>query len=142
MDRNTLTGLLLIGAIIIGFSILNRPSEEEVEAAKRRQDSLEQVKSQNEAQIERELEAVPYAETPSEMMEDSTSSNDSILDAERLRIYGAFANASVGEGQMIKVENELMTLYFNTKGGKLEKATLKQYDTYEGQDLVLHGESR
>ena len=30
MDKNTLVGFALIGAVVIGFSIYNRPSQEEM----------------------------------------------------------------------------------------------------------------
>ena len=33
MDRNTIIGLVLIGAIFAGFYIFNQPSEEEIKAA-------------------------------------------------------------------------------------------------------------
>ncbi len=139
MDKNTLTGLLLIGAIIIGFSILNRPSSEEMEAAQKRQDSLEQVRLKKEAQIEQEMaqEAEAQNELEDSAEDNEMHGNDSILNIELQRAYGPFSGAVAKEGQIIKVENEVMTLFFNTKGGKLEKATLKNYDTYQGQDLVL-----
>ena len=41
MDKNTLVGFILIGAVLIGFSIYNRPSQEEMERAKRYQDSIQ-----------------------------------------------------------------------------------------------------
>ena len=31
MDKNTLVGFVLIGAVLIGFSYWNRPSQEEME---------------------------------------------------------------------------------------------------------------
>ena len=34
MDKNTLVGFALIGAVVIGFSIYNRPSQEEMARAK------------------------------------------------------------------------------------------------------------
>ena len=43
MDRNQVLGLLLIGAILIGFSVFNQPSPEELQALKYKRDSLEQV---------------------------------------------------------------------------------------------------
>ena len=33
MDKNTLVGFVLIGAVIVGFSIYSRPSQEEMERA-------------------------------------------------------------------------------------------------------------
>lgn len=39
MDKNTLTGVLLMGAVILGFMWLNKPSEEEL--ARQRQQAEE-----------------------------------------------------------------------------------------------------
>ena len=30
MDKNTITGLVLIGILLVGFSFLSRPSEEQI----------------------------------------------------------------------------------------------------------------
>ncbi len=49
MDKNTIIGLLLITAIIIGFSIYNRPSQEQIAAQKRMQDSLALVEMERAA---------------------------------------------------------------------------------------------
>lgn len=35
MDKNTITGLVLIGILLVGFSFLSRPSEEQIAAAKK-----------------------------------------------------------------------------------------------------------
>jgi len=40
MNKNTLTGLLLMAALLIGFSWYNQPSKEEAEAYQRQQDSI------------------------------------------------------------------------------------------------------
>ena len=51
MDKNTLVGFILIGAVIVGFGIYNRPSQEERARAQHYQDSIQQViKQQQEAQ--------------------------------------------------------------------------------------------
>lgn len=34
MDKNTITGLVLIGILLVGFSFLSRPSEEQIAAQK------------------------------------------------------------------------------------------------------------
>ena len=49
MDKNTIIGLLLITAIIIGFSIYNRPSQEQIAAQKRMRDSLALVDNERAA---------------------------------------------------------------------------------------------
>ena len=48
MDRNTVIGVALIFTILIGFSYFNRPSEEEIAAAKKTQDSIELVRVEKE----------------------------------------------------------------------------------------------
>ena len=52
MDKNTLTGFILIAAVLIGFSYFSRPSEAEMEA-QRRQDSIATV-AQQKAQMAQE----------------------------------------------------------------------------------------
>ena len=42
MDKNTITGFILIAAVLIGFSWWNKPSEEQM-AQMRQQDSLQEV---------------------------------------------------------------------------------------------------
>ena len=57
MDKNTLIGFALIGLVLIGFSIYNRPSEEELARARHYQDSIQQVMQEQAA-----LEAAGLAE--------------------------------------------------------------------------------
>ncbi|MAY83303.1 MAG: membrane protein insertase YidC [Flavobacteriales bacterium] len=146
MDKNTFVGLLLIGAIIIGFSIYNAPSEEEVAEQLRVRDSIEQVEAEKAAAMQAqqtkeegvEAEIDSSMESVEEISNDSTVvSNDSVQNAELERLYGAFAASAEGESRIIKVENELMKLYFNTKGGKVEKVELKDYVTYSEKPLLL-----
>ena len=43
MDKNTITGFILIAAVIIGFTLLSRPSSEDIERQKQQRikDSIE-----------------------------------------------------------------------------------------------------
>ena len=45
MDKNTITGLVLIGILLVGFSYLSRPSEEQIAAQKKYYDSIAVVKT-------------------------------------------------------------------------------------------------
>ena len=69
MDRNQVVGLLLIGAILIGFSIFNQPSPQELLAMKQRRDSIEQVEKMQE-QIKAPVKQI--ANTPLSAVVDST----------------------------------------------------------------------
>ncbi|MDE7111443.1 MAG: membrane protein insertase YidC [Muribaculaceae bacterium] len=56
MDKNTLTGILLMGAIIFGFMYLNKPSAEELE--KQRLEQADRIADEQRRQAEAEREAL------------------------------------------------------------------------------------
>ena len=59
MDKNTIWGLLLVGAIFIGFTWYNSEKQSEYMAAKAKQDSVLRVKKAAEAELlARQLEAM------------------------------------------------------------------------------------
>ena len=50
MDKNTITGLVLIAVLLVGFSFLSRPSKEQLAAQQHYYDSIAQVQ-QREADL-------------------------------------------------------------------------------------------
>ena len=40
MDKNTITGFVLIGILLVGFSFFSRPSKEEIAAQQKYYDSI------------------------------------------------------------------------------------------------------
>lgn len=50
MDKNTITGFVLIAALLIGFGWWNKPSEEEI-AQQRTQDSIANVEKKKAEQM-------------------------------------------------------------------------------------------
>ena len=57
MDKNTITGFILIALVVIGFSWYSQPSKEELEAMAARQDSIaaaEQQKTSSDSQLKGE----------------------------------------------------------------------------------------
>lgn len=117
MDKNTLVGFILIGAVIVGFGIYNRPSQEERARAQHYQDSIQQVIKQQEEAQEKQAAAAIEAARP-----DSTS---------------LFFQAAQGTEQFTVLENELVQLTFSNKGGRVSKALLKEYKDQKKQPLVL-----
>ena len=121
MDKNTLVGFILIGAVLIGFSIYNRPSQEEMERAKRYQDSIQTVAQQEAAKLEAETAAL--------------NSQALTLDSTSL-----FFGANQGTEQFTTLENNLVKVTFSNKGGRVVSATLKDYKDQKGQPLTLFNE--
>jgi YidC/Oxa1 family membrane protein insertase len=118
MDKNNLVGFALIGAVLIGFSIYNRPSQEQMERARAYQDSIQAA-----AQLEAEQAAqASLAHAQAARLADSTSV-----------VFGALQ----GTAQTITLQNEVLTLNLSTQGGRVTAATLKDYNGQDGQPVTL-----
>lgn len=135
MDRNTIIGIVLIFTILIGFSYLNRPSEEEIEAARRRQDSIVQVEASRakEAEAQAQIKAMEQDAQP----ENITEADSAVVSKNGRDQFGAFGEAATGEEKFITLENNLMKVTISTKGGKIYSVELKDYQTYDSLPLML-----
>ena len=108
MDKNTWVGFLLIAAIIVGFSMLNRPSKEQLAERQRVQDSINLSRmAQAEAQrladsLQLALSAAeePLATTPEE---------------------------TKPEEQHVTLQNEHLRLTLSSYGGVIQRAELLDY---------------
>jgi len=135
MDRNSIIGIIIIAGILIFWGTLNKPSEEEMEQARRRGDSLEIVEQvERERQIREQLEA---GEGEVETTDDVAKETDSVSDDELRSTLGQFAAAGKGQEEFYTIENELLKLTISTKGGKPYSVEIKEYKTYDSLPLVL-----
>jgi YidC/Oxa1 family membrane protein insertase len=132
MNRDSLIGLLLIGAIFIAYFFYTQPTQEEIEARKERlkakQDSIALVQEQ----------ALLAAEAKAKVQEENTlklsnDSNQVVIDD----TYGIFSKAAHGSEQNFTLENDLIKLTLSSKGGAPESVLIKKYKTYTQQDLYL-----
>lgn len=135
MDRKSLIGLLLIGALLIGYSIFTpKPSKEEVLEQRRRADSIALVNNAYEAErlrIEQEIKRQP---------EERVQNQENESFDQLSRELGGFAGAAIGEEKYITLENQKVKLQIATKGGHVYSAELKEYLTWDKKPLVLFGE--
>lgn len=141
MDRNSITGIVLIFSIFIFFSWWNAPTEEEKASMARERDSIAQVIQErrttdslrNVAQTnltnfqEREIEA-PVVYTNEALAVDQQARKDK---------FGAFANSSLGEEKFIAFESDVLKLKFSNKGGRIYSAELKDFQTNDSMPLIL-----
>ena len=134
MDRNTIIGFILIILVLIGFSVLNRPSKEQIEAQKRYQDSIANLKQS------------PLEDQQESLVQNQTEEVKNGADADSLNLvrsaakYGDFAGALQGNEEFITLENDLLILKVTTKGGRIYSAQLKNYTDYQNNPLVLFKE--
>ncbi len=105
MDRNSITGLVLIGLILTVFSIMNQPKEEDSKKKEKKEETnLNQKKQKAEAK------------------KDTTNENLKITTENRPKV--------VEKGQIIRLENEKLIVNFNSKGGIIAAVYLKDYKSY------------
>ncbi len=122
MDKNTITGLVLMGLLLIGFSWWSQPSSEQ-KAEMMRQDSIAAVMKQKAETNKKNAEAKHLAEQKAKQEADTTS---------------LFHEALQGEAQDIVLKNEKLQLTLNTKGGTVTKAVIKGFKDKEGnKDVTL-----
>jgi YidC/Oxa1 family membrane protein insertase len=129
MDKNQVIGIVLIFALLMVWQQFFAPSPEALEADQRRQDSIENVQQQleeNSAAIELTNPSTATDSTGS-IVPAAAVASDSVLLLQRTGAYGAFAAATIGTEEEVTLENDLMTIAFTTKGGRISKVTLKDY---------------
>jgi YidC/Oxa1 family membrane protein insertase len=132
MDRNQVIGFLLIGAILVGFSIFNQPTPEELAALKHQRDSIENVeKALSQQKVkQQEISATVAAVNDSLLGDSAISSRDEAL-------YGAFSAAANGENAVTTMENEVFKVHISNKGGRIKSVELKKYKTFYGTPVTL-----
>ncbi|MBQ0049783.1 MAG: membrane protein insertase YidC [Bacteroidales bacterium] len=111
MDKNTITGFVLIGTVLVGFSYFSRPSKEEIEAQER---------------YNQELREAAVRDSIRQATQDSINAiqDDSTRLALRTDSTKAFFNHRDGEEKEIVLKNNKVAVTLNTHGGTLTNATL------------------
>ena len=134
MDRNSVIGLLLIGAILIGFSLYNQPTKEQLAAAKHRQDSIAQVE---ESVHKKAIQETTQAQLKQNTVAMDSTISDSARDAINQDQLGVFAAAAQGNEELVTLENKVIKLTLTTHGGRIKSAQLKNYKTFDGKPVRL-----
>lgn len=106
MDKNTIVGLFLIAAVLIGFSWYNSNQERNLQHPQAEQTSLpaaKQYSQQNHGSVKK-------------IATDSTD---------------IFFAATKGEAKDITLQNAKIRVKVSTKGGSVESVELKEYKSYQ-----------
>ena len=118
MDKNTITGLVIIFLILIGFSYFTRPSEEQVRVMQRQQDSIARVERERMELAARQQQEKDNAAAVA-VQKDTIFSQDSL------------------ENKTIILENDKVRLHIATQGGRISFVELKEYRTHDSLPLIL-----
>jgi len=129
LDINSIIGFVLIFGILIFMFYQNRPTPEELEAEKAKQ---EQVEAKQET--EKEVDQGKVAETPIINLNDSTAA------ANYQSSFGAFGYTKPKDG-VTTLKNDVLHLEVSNKGGQIVEAKMVQFNTYDSipVHLVIDG---
>jgi YidC/Oxa1 family membrane protein insertase len=121
MDKNTVTGFILIALVVIGFSWYSQPSREELEAMAR-QDSIAAVEKQKQAEAEQgkteEIAASPLAPDSNAL----------------------FFSQRQGEEQEIVLKNNKVKVTLSTLGGVIQNAEILGFKSrwHDGDVMLMN----
>lgn len=111
MDKNTIIGLVLIAAVLIGFSWYNTNQERNLQNPQAEQTNLPADKQ--------------YSQQSHDYVKNATIDSTDI-----------FFSATNGESRDITLQNSKLRVKLNTKGGGIKSVELKEYKSY--QDFEAH----
>ena len=144
MDKNTIIGLLLITAIIIGFTLYNRPNSEQIEAEQRRLDSIAQVDT---TPVPADLPPTTSPDSSSEaVLKQGSNLTDFFSAGQPLQAGVSDSLALVADSlqtatsvaeETVVLENEKIQLVLSTLGGSIKSVRLKEHLRYTGDSLYL-----
>ena len=110
MDRNSITGIILIALLVVGYNIIYPPLLKKKHYSTRQHTTtliLEETK-EDESTIEEVI-----------------INKDNLSSEERISKYGAFAMSASGSDDAIIIENDKLELHISAKGGRITAAILK-----------------
>lgn len=143
MDKNSVIGLVLIGILLVAYTIYQKPSESEIAYQKHIQDSITAVQARQAAETKANAiadtlgAAASVPSTPNQDTLTGQAASPENTGAINTTKYGLLAHAAVGEEKKITVETDKLKLTFSNKGGVLIRAELKEFSTYDSLPLVL-----
>ena len=128
MDKKSVIGFILMGLVLVGFTIFQSKQAEQQLIERRKQEAISLARRDSLAAIEaaKMLEKVEENSVVEQKHEEEHIYKDASLDARKR-----------AEGQIIRLANDKLELEINTKGAQLWSARLKDYSNYGGSDLYL-----
>ncbi len=132
MDKNSVIGFILMGLVLVGFTIFQSKQAEEQLQLRQEQAAVYQAQQDSLAAIALAQGVERSAELKSEVKQAAKPERiykDASLDARKS-----------ATGETVTLSNDLLELQVNTKGAQLWSARLKKYTNYGGSDLYLFKE--
>lgn len=120
MDRNTVIGFVLLAVLLFLYLFISTKGSHDVELQKKAyEDSVALVKAKRDSALA------------------ASRKQDTAAVIATLDSLGGFQRATVGNEQLVTVENSVMKVSFTNKGAQPKSVTLKKYNSYGGGPVTL-----
>jgi YidC/Oxa1 family membrane protein insertase len=165
MDRNTITGIILIFAIFIGFSVYNssrlnkgydqavkvaesyyakgefeNARAEYINALRYKPNQPDAISRINEINLKLGIPTEGAAKTDtvrSDIQKTIPQAAGVQVSSMDAGQYGIFAGSATGDNDLITLENNKVELKISKKGGRVYSARMKDYRTHDALPLIL-----
>jgi YidC/Oxa1 family membrane protein insertase len=127
MDRNSSVALILIAVIVGVYLYFTMPSQTEIQAQKRVADSIALI-SKN---------GIQHTATVKNNSTDSIAGKTATIDSTLQNSVGSLSNLLVGTNTQQVLENKIIKIVLDTKGGGISSLQLKKYKKGDKTDLML-----
>ena len=129
MDKNSITGLVLIGLILFGFTWFQSRQYNKQMEVQAKLDSIARAEALERAALEDSLSLTAMA--------DSTVAEGLAVQAAAIYKDSLLGQAHEAEAEQFVLENEKLAVTFTTKGAQPYSVLIKDYKTYGQEDLYL-----
>ncbi len=143
MNKNSIVGFILIAAIMVGYSIWMSPSEAEIAAKKRAQDSIAQVMQMRHDSVAKlqakQKEAAQAADKTlaAAVTKEKVTAKAPVQKVSQNPAH-EFTSALEGKDSTFTIETDLAKYTISSKGGFFRSVQLKKYVTYDSLPLILY----
>ena len=142
MDRNTVTGLILILIVMVAWAYFTMPTEEEMQrrqAEQARQDSVAAAQADDPRQAEADTQVGNTRQAPQPEAEESQKAQTQTVgpDEAKKPEMGMFSEASISDTSEIVVETPLYRATFTNVGAGPSQITLRDYETWDHKPVHM-----
>ncbi|MEM7368240.1 MAG: membrane protein insertase YidC [Bacteroidota bacterium] len=125
MDKNSITGIILIALLMVGYFYFFPPTPPPPDNTAK-------------SVTEQPSSPLPQTNSPELSKVSSPELTDSTYEDSINRIkFGDFYDLMKGEGEIVTVTTDELTVNFNTKGGVIESAYLNNHRTFDSLPLPI-----
>ena len=130
MDKNTTTGLILIGAVVMAFMFLNKPQEPTPENPKTVTNSsvVESEKTVENTTVDSAFEISEISDLDSSDMIIYQKLKEQQQKEDLIERYGLFYANATGEENIFELENDKIKVSFSSKGARITSTQMIEKD--------------